>query len=107
MTDSKNTITAVIIEDEQCISLEELCQAINAEPKFVVELIEHELITPQGKSDRDWVFDEICLRRSKKAMSFKHDLNVNLEGIALALDLLDRIDSMQSEMVYLQKLLRE
>ena len=40
-------------------------------------------------------------------MSFKHDLNVNLEGIALALDLLDRIDSMQSEMVYLQKLLRE
>ena len=36
MTDSKNTITAVIIEDEQCISLEELCQAINAEPNLLL-----------------------------------------------------------------------
>ncbi len=86
-----DVITAVVIDETSPLTLQELCQALTAEQDFVVLLIEHEIVTPLGKQHDDWRFDSEALRRARLARDFYYDLEVNLNGIALALELLERI----------------
>lgn len=97
-------ISGVIIDDDQTISFTELCTASHADADFIEALIEQELIQPQGKSQADWRFDALCLRRSRLARSFHEELHVNMQGVALALDLLQQIQEMETQLAHLHKL---
>lgn len=92
----------VIIEADNPLSFEELCQALGAEQTLIIKFIEFDLIQPQGKSTDDWRFDTIAFRRAKTAVSFYHDLEVNLNGIALALDLLEKLEKLEHELQHLK-----
>lgn len=89
----------MLINDEHnAISLEELSHALNASPEFVIALVEYEVICPHGNKQTEWRFNSLCIRRARLAASFQRDLNVNLSGINLALDLLDQIDELKTEL---------
>jgi chaperone modulatory protein CbpM len=81
--------------DNSPISFEELCRALQTEQQFVIELVELHVLRPQGQTHTDWRFDSYNFRRARMARSFYHELEVNLNGIALALDLLDEIDRLK------------
>lgn len=81
--------------DNNPIHIDELCHVLQTEPDFVVELVELQVLTPQGTSRIEWRFDSYNFKRAKTAASFYHDLEVNLNGIALALDLLDEIERLK------------
>jgi len=91
------TVKGVIIEGE-FISLDELIEALQVEPNFVIELVEYELIEPKGKTQQEWQFDEVSFKRARLARNFYHDLEINMPGIALALDLLERIEKLEHEL---------
>lgn len=91
MSKDIDAITAVVIDEASPLTLQELCQALTAEQDFVVLLIEHEIVTPLGQQHDDWRFDSRALRRARLARDFYYDLEVNFNGIALALELLERI----------------
>ena len=84
-------VEAVIIDDHHTLSLTEVCQLLHIETVFVNDLIEHDIIQPRGRHE-NWQFDSICLHRTRLAVSFYHDLGVNLNGIALALDLIEQLN---------------
>ena len=98
MGSNKEIITAIVIEETSPLTLTELAAAIHVQETFVVELVEHELLQPSGKQPEDWQFDSLSLRRARTAASFYHDLEVNLAGVSLALDLLEQIDELQSQL---------
>lgn len=79
------------IIDETLLSLEDICRATQTQPDFVITLIEHNVIEPIG-SRQSWQFDSVCLKRTRIAVSFARDLDINLPGIALALDLLEQLN---------------
>lgn len=90
-------IEGIIIESSP-LTLEELSQAVSVEHDFVIEMVEYHLIEPvAGDSPESWEFDDVCLKRAKTAVSFYHDLEINMPGIALALDLLDKIEQLKNE----------
>lgn len=91
-------ISGVIIESTEPLSFDELCHAVQLQDEILQELIEHQIIQPFGKSRTDWRFDSLCLRRARLAASFYHDLDINLAGIGLALDLLDRIEQLERQL---------
>lgn len=93
-----NFFSGVIIEDEHQLTLDEISRAIHIDKHVVIQMVEYELIVPEGKSQASWRFDSRSLTRAKKAASFYRDLEVNLQGIALILDLLDHIESLEQEM---------
>lgn len=97
-------ITGVIIESTQPLSLVELAEAIATDQTVIIEMVEHQLFIPEGDSPHNWQFDSFCLRRAKIALSFYHDLDINLAGISLALDLLDQIEQLEGEVTMLRKL---
>jgi chaperone modulatory protein CbpM len=87
-----------VVEDEVQMSLTELCQASSAERELVLQLVEHGVIEPQGDVPQAWVFTGSSLRRTRTALRLLHDLELNLPGAALAVDLLDQIAQLQREL---------
>ena len=88
------------------LSFEELCTTFRLSDDVVIELVELHLLFPEGKSQEEWRFDERNLRRAKIAANLHRDLEINTQGIALAIELLEKIDRLESELNLLQKLLK-
>lgn len=99
MSNRSRISTEFVIETDERLSLEDLCEAINSNSDFIISLIEQDLLEPHGNEPASWEFDLVCYKRAKRAASFHHDLEINMPGIALALDLLDKIDRLESELV--------
>lgn len=91
-------IPTVIVGSSDMLTLEEFCQALHSSKELVIEMVEHELVRPEGKMGEEWRFDSISLRRGRIAVSFYRELEINMPGIALALDLLDKIEELQQQM---------
>jgi chaperone modulatory protein CbpM len=92
-----------VVEEEVQLSLTELCQASSAERELVLQLVEHGVIEPQGDAPQAWVFSGSSLQRTRVALRLLHDLELNLPGAALAVDLLDQIAQLQRELQALQR----
>jgi len=99
----KHVISGVIIEKSYALTLDEFAHATHAQKELIFEMVECQLIQPEGESPDKWRFDSVSLRRGRIASSFYRDLEVNMQGVALALDLLDRIDNLQHELERLEK----
>lgn len=92
------TLTGVIIENEHLLSLDELASALHAKPDLIFEMIDYHFIEPKGARPTEWRFDSLALRRARMAASFLRDLEVNMAGVGLALELLDRIEALQQQL---------
>ena len=94
-----NIIKGIIIERASPLNFDELCQAIPTREEVMIEMIEYRLIEPiAGESPETWEFDDVCLKRAKTAASFYHDLEINMPGVALALELLDKIERLEKQL---------
>ena len=63
-----------------------------------MELIEEGVIVPGGDAPEVWRFSALHLRRARVAIRLQRDLGVNLAGAALALQLLDELDTLRSQL---------
>ncbi|MFW2372200.1 MAG: chaperone modulator CbpM, partial [Gammaproteobacteria bacterium] len=71
--------------------------------EWIIELVEIgalEPVAPKPLSYEQiqWRFTASSLQRARKASRLQRDLGVNLAGVALALDLLDEIDALESRL---------
>lgn len=87
-----------VVEEDVQMTLAELCQACDADSALVRQLVEHGVIEPQGAQPQAWVFAGASLRRTRVALRLLRDLELNLPGAALAVDLLDEIARLQREL---------
>lgn len=85
------------------LDIEELCRATGVEPDFIQELIEYGVIEPRGFTYETWRFDASHLRRIRTAAHLHRDLEVNIAGAAIILDLLDEMEEMKSELESFEK----
>jgi chaperone modulatory protein CbpM len=97
MSKSSQSVSEFVANSDIKLSLEQLCDALDTKQSFILQLVEQDLITPKG-NENEWQFDITCYNRAKSACSFYHDLDVNMAGIALALDLLDKIERLEHEL---------
>lgn len=91
-----------IVDDNTTLTLEEICRAIHADNHLIVELVEYHIIEPKGVAQENWVFDHTCLKRARLARNFYYDLEVNLAGIGLLIDMLERIEMLESTIARLR-----
>jgi chaperone modulatory protein CbpM len=91
------TVGPVIAEDIQ-LSLAELCQACHVSEEHIIAWVYEGALEAIGNNPPEWRFTGPALRRGKLALWLARDLEVNLPGVALALDLLDEIASLQAQL---------
>jgi chaperone modulatory protein CbpM len=95
MRTSLTVLQCQVVEEEVSMSLAELCRACGTERELVVQLVEHGVVEPQGADPQAWVFAGASLQRTRVALRLLRDLELNLPGAALAVDLLDEIARLQ------------
>ncbi len=85
-----------IIDQNHTLSLEQICRAVHADNELIIQFIDYHIIQPKGSSQETWQFDHVCLRRARLARNFYYDLEVNLAGIGLLLDMLEKIEALET-----------
>jgi chaperone modulatory protein CbpM len=86
------------VVDDEDISLMQLSRLCHLPPEFVVELVEEGILEPDSESASSWRFSFSVVERVKTVARIQHDLDVNLPGAALALELLDRIEELRAQL---------
>ncbi len=79
-------------------ALRDFCDYCDARPDAVVEMVDAGILQPRGASSAEWRFPAAAVVRYQKARRLRRDLDLNLAGIALALDLLEHIDDLHTKL---------
>lgn len=93
-----NMTIGSVIEEENYLTLVELCEASSASEDHVISWVLEGALLPEGEMPQDWRFTGQSLRRTRLALSFARDLEINPAGVALALDLLDEIAALKARL---------
>jgi chaperone modulatory protein CbpM len=91
-------LQGIILEEQTQLTLAELCSACAVHAEWVMDLVAEGILDPVGREPRYWQFTGTHLHRAGVALRLQRDLGVNLAGIALALQLLDRIETLQMQL---------
>ena len=86
---------------ENLISVVEFCKFYNVEVSFINSLQDYELIEITMVKQAAFIHQE-QLNRLEKLVRLHYDLDVNLEGLDVIHHLLERIETMQLEMLALK-----
>lgn len=91
MSRSSDSYAIVTLDRSVRFTLDEFCRACGARQTLVVEMIEHGIIDPDV-SDSSAEFHGEALVRAQVAARLMNDLGVNIQGAALAIELLEELD---------------
>ena len=97
MKESLEVMTGMLIDDDQLFTLADLCRSCGVHAEMISEMIEYGIIEPQGESAATWQFTGGCLWRVTTVVHLQRDLEVNLAGAALALDLLEEVRELRRQ----------
>lgn len=99
---NQKSLTGILLDERVEISFVELCDACSAPEDWIVELVEEGVLRPGGRDQTSWRFSGSCLLKARTATRLHHDLQINLSGVALALELLAEIDAMRQRLQRLE-----
>lgn len=100
-------VEGILLDEQTELSLNDLCRACSSSEGWIVELVEEGAIEPLGQGvelaqSEQWRFSSNSLHRARIAMRLQRDLEINLSGVALALDLLNEIEELKARLKLLQ-----
>lgn len=87
-----------VLEEQTQLTLDDLCHACAVHQQRIVELVEFGVLAPEGSEPARWRFGGASLLRARRAMRLQRDLDIDLAGAALALDLLDEIELLRTRL---------
>lgn len=93
---SNEIITAYVLDDDACLTLEELCAACAVEPRWVIHHVEEGLLPPLSGSVGSWRFSGACLTRTRRIRALERDFDAVPELAALMVDLLEEVETLRA-----------
>ena len=79
------------------LDMERFCEEASIPATYVIEIVEHGIIEPQGRTPDVWRFDDYELAIAQRATKLHNDLEMEWEGVALALDLIEEVQQLRAE----------
>ena len=79
------------------LDMERFCEEAGIPATYVIEIVEHGIIEPQGRTPDVWRFEDYELAIAQRATKLHHDLEMEWEGVALALDLIEEVQQLRAE----------
>lgn len=90
-------LTGVILEEVQ-YSLRDLSTMCCVHADYIVDLVEEGIIEPASTDNTTWIFSGESIKRVRTVMNLQQDLGINMAGVALALELLEEVEALRSEL---------
>ena len=79
------------------LDMRTLCQEADLTADCVIEIVEHGIVEPAGRTPEEWLFDDQAPVLLKRAVKLHQELELEWEGVALALELLEELKHLRSE----------
>ena len=90
------------MEIENLVSLHQFCEFHEIENTLVLALNEHDLIEIFILDGESYIHTD-SIHLLEKIIRLHHDLSINFEGIDVIVQLIDKINSLQEELIEMKK----
>lgn len=90
-------IAGTIFDQSAILSIKDLSRMCQVDERHIVEFVEEGVLNVVEISS-EWRFTGDALRRARLAVRLERDLELNLAGVALALDLLEELQLLRREL---------
>jgi len=101
-------LNGILLDEQSEFSLNDLCCVCSSSAEWIIELVEEgalepiyrekKPLQPLASQQTKWRFSADDLQRARTAMRLQRDLNLNLAGIAMVLDLLENIETLETRL---------
>ena len=98
MANDETHVTGIILEEQVELTLAEISRGCAVHAELIIELVDEGVLVPVGRNPIDWRFTGAHLRRAAIALRLQRDLGLNLAGVALALELLDELNTLRARL---------
>lgn len=103
MPHEMDAMTGLLLDEAGELGLADLCQACQVHADFVIRMVEEGLLVPRGRSPAQWRFPAVALCHARLALRLEQDLDVNLAGSALVIDLLEQLRQANQRIAMLER----
>ncbi len=83
-------------------TVHEVCEICEVSLERVVSFVEFGVLMPEGTELDDWRFPAQSILQTRRAYRLQRDLELDLPGLALALELLEEITGLRRELTNLR-----
>ena len=105
MPDETAVVTATILDETVTLSVGQLCEALGLGIDDLMACVQEGLVEPRGISPQTWSFTGPALSRLHKALRLKRDLEIDISGAILAVELLEEAERLRARVRALEQLL--
>jgi chaperone modulatory protein CbpM len=93
-----DTLSGEIYEEYAVLSVDDLSRLCAVDRAAIVELVEEGVLSVIEVEASEWRFPGTALRRARTAVRLQRDLEINLPGVALALELMEELERLRREL---------
>ncbi|MBI4693021.1 MAG: molecular chaperone [Gammaproteobacteria bacterium] len=104
---SEQMLIVEIVDDTGRYGLREFCELCAVTAESVRELVEAGVLLPAGRHPHEWQFNLHAIVRLRRARRLQRDFALNLDGLALSLDLLDELEATRERVRSLERQLAQ
>lgn len=90
--------TSSLLDERAAFDLAALCQACDAAADELLALVDEGVLQPTGPTPQEWHFAVSDLPRARRALRLQHEFEIDATAVALVIELLDRIDALESRL---------
>jgi chaperone modulatory protein CbpM len=91
-------VGGLVLEEQTGLTLFDLCQACTTQGDVIIALVDEGVLTPVGHTPEYWRFTGVHMHRARVAVRLQRDLGINLAGAALALHLMDEMETLRAQL---------
>ena len=96
--DPLEPVPTTILEEQTELTLRQVSQACAVHAQFIVQLVDEGVLSPRGRTPREWRFTGAQIHRAGVALRLQRDLGVNLAGVGLVLELLEELRELRGRL---------
>jgi chaperone modulatory protein CbpM len=91
-------LSGAILEESADLTVKDLSRMCAVDERHIVEYVEEGVLNVVEINTTEWHFTGAALRRARLALRLERDLELNLAGVALALQLMEELERLRREM---------
>jgi chaperone modulatory protein CbpM len=91
-------LPGAIFEESAVLTVKDLSRMCAVDERHIVEFVEEGVLNVVEINTTEWHFTGTALRRARLALRLERDLELNLAGVALALELMEQLEHLRHEL---------
>jgi chaperone modulatory protein CbpM len=95
MTPMSDDLQGEVLDEGLSLDLAELARLCGATDQTVSLLVSEGVLRPHGGRPQEWRFSGVQVCRARRALRLQRDLELDLAATALALDLIEELESLR------------